>query len=438
MLNWKAREIDERGEQLLLLLTADDAQCFHSEDEDIPQVPMALTSSDVTAAAAAAAPASESTNAFQAARPSASCATANLCSSSGRGKGRSRNIRTRPHVFRSQLANRLIHLLKPFSSHAAVGAHSDADAEGVLEGPHQVSAKLAQRVLQRVDLQPLVRVDILQTIAMVQQTSARRHLKFSQRTAGCASSDPLAEQTNAQQLPLQLSSHSEVCTHAAPVHSTSISPCPSTCTLPHVLSETDDVSAYVACARVQGAGQRPAAAARSNAGRIAGAAAAHLQHIVQNSVKVEEAHASQAQLQQLQMQPFMGQRVSELELESPPQVGAHAVKRAFNSCADKASAIALVWNVHVLRLTVFCALVSALIHTAAAAAAARQLGCMDSTKPLQRSANVASAAAASAASAASSSAARSLFPRASACCWLHLRRWRIRSRVHGHFGRRWG
>jgi len=226
MLNWKAREIDERGEQLLLLLTADDAQCFHSEDEDIPQVPMALTSSDVTAAAAAAAPASESTNAFQAARPSASCATANLCSSSGRGKGRSRNIRTRPHVFRSQLANRLIHLLKPFSSHAAVGAHSDADAEGVLEGPHQVSAKLAQRVLQRVDLQPLVRVDILQTIAMVQQTSARRHLKFSQRTAGCASSDPLAEQTNAQQLPLQLSSHSEVCTHAAPVHSTSISPCP--------------------------------------------------------------------------------------------------------------------------------------------------------------------------------------------------------------------
>jgi hypothetical protein len=230
LLNGKAREIDERGEQLLLLLTADDAQCFHSEDEDIPQV--ASTSSDVAAAATA----SESTNAAQAARSGASCATANLCSSSGRGKGRSRSIRTRPHVFRSQLANRLIHLLKPFSSDAAVAAYSDAEAEGGLEGPHQVSAQLAQRVLQRADLQPLVRVDILHTIAMVQQPSARRHLQFSQRTA-CAGSDPHAEQTHAQQLPLQLSSHSEVYTHAAPAHSGSMSPSPSS--LPPVLSVAD-------------------------------------------------------------------------------------------------------------------------------------------------------------------------------------------------------
>jgi len=117
----RAIEIHPNGMQMLGILCATDAACFHSEDEDV-QVPLG------SAAAAAAASSRRRT-----AIPTLS----------------------RAHAFRSTLADKLLALL------GRSAPSGDVHPVGI----HRVSVKLARTLLARADLNLLIRVDALQKAA---------------------------------------------------------------------------------------------------------------------------------------------------------------------------------------------------------------------------------------------------------------------------------
>jgi len=161
-----AAAIDSRGPQLLLLLTAKESWCFHSEDEDADD--------ELVAHAAAGA--------------GAAASMTGVSSNSGSGSSRPNSrrqvatrIRTRVHAFRSVLADRLL---------ALVGSYPPSDHA---VGTHRITASRAATLFYTAHFAPLVRQEKLKEIAkskirdpMQQQQTVRSHTVARTHKHQCA------------------------------------------------------------------------------------------------------------------------------------------------------------------------------------------------------------------------------------------------------------